>query len=55
MRHRLAAFRAAALASLAAIGAVLPAAAQTGTWPERPIRAALRAPPSVSDRLGFPA
>ena len=45
MRHRLAALRAAALVSLAAIGAVLPAAAQTGAWPERAIRVVLPFPP----------
>ena len=31
--------------SLAAIGAVLPVAAQTGAWPERPIRVVLPFPP----------
>ena len=45
MRHCLAACRAAALALLAAIGAVLPVAAQTGAWPERPIRVVLPFPP----------
>ena len=45
MRHRLAALRAAALVSLAAIGAVMPAAAQTGAWPERAIRVVLPFPP----------
>jgi tripartite-type tricarboxylate transporter receptor subunit TctC len=45
MRHSLAARRAAALALLAAIGAGLPVAAQTGAWPERPIRVVLPFPP----------
>ena len=45
MRHRLAALRAAALVSLAAIGAVVPVAAQTGAWPERTIRVVLPFPP----------
>ena len=45
MRHCLAALRAAALVSLAAIGAVVPVAAQTGAWPERPIRVVLPFPP----------
>ena len=45
MRHCLAACRAAALALLAAIGAGLPVAAQTGAWPERPIRVVLPFPP----------
>jgi len=45
MRHCLIACRAAALALLAAIGASLPVAAQTGAWPERPIRVVLPFPP----------
>ena len=45
MRHCLIACRAAALALLAALGAGLPVAAQTGAWPERPIRVVLPFPP----------
>ncbi|MEO5881191.1 MAG: tripartite tricarboxylate transporter substrate binding protein [Caldimonas sp.] len=45
MRPCLAVLRAAALASLATLGAFVPAAGQTGTWPERPIRVVLPFPP----------